>query len=155
MKYCAYCGNELADEAVICLNCGCKCRVINRNPQPTPTCAPKIIDKEAEPKLAIWSKITGITSFFIGGFVLGVIAVVLACLSKKETDGEMCSSAKVGFLCGIVSTVLSLVIILIIIGTFIRFYVSFISVLESFMIFFEPFMRFLEYIMSLLEPIMA
>lgn len=23
MKYCAYCGNQMLDEAVICVNCGC------------------------------------------------------------------------------------------------------------------------------------
>lgn len=31
MKYCRYCGGQIADEAVICLNCG---RTVNEQPAP-------------------------------------------------------------------------------------------------------------------------
>lgn len=118
MKYCTHCGKELLDEAVICLNCGCKSHVINTASQPTQTPAPKIFYEDTEPQLATWSKIAGITSFFIGWFALGITAVILAHLSKKETGGEMCPSAKVGFVCGIVSTALSFFAILSIVSLF-------------------------------------
>lgn len=146
MKYCSHCGKELLDEAVICLNCGCKSLVVN-----TASSSHQISvqDKVTEPKLAIWSKIIGITSFFIGWFAFGIIAMILAHLSKKETRGKMCSSARVGFVCGVVSTALSLLIIFGIIGVLISLYVSFIGVLESFMTFLEPLMKFLEFIMEI------
>lgn len=112
MKFCTHCGKELLDEAVVCLSCGCKSGVNKNTIPPTPpTPPPKFFYEDTEPQLATWSKISGITSFFIGWFALGITAVILAYLSKKETGGEMCSSAKVGFVCGIVSTALSLFVV--------------------------------------------
>ena len=111
MKYCAHCGKEIADEAVICLNCGCSTKNTNGfvPPQVVQT-QNQVIVEDSEPQLATWSKICGIVSFFIGWFALGITAIVLACMSKDETNGIMCPSAKTGFVCGIVSTVLSLVL---------------------------------------------
>ena len=110
MKYCAYCGKEIADEAVICLNCGCGTKNANRFVAPQVAQAQNcVIVEDTEPQLATWSKICGIISFFIGWFALGITAIVLACVSKDETNGIMCPSAKTGFVCGIVSTVLSFV----------------------------------------------
>lgn len=108
MRFCTHCGKEIADEAVICLNCGCKTQNGNIY-SPVQTAAPIIVE-ETESDLARWSKISGIASFFIGGFILGITAIVLACMSKEDTNGVMCSSAKTGFVCGIISTVLSLVL---------------------------------------------
>ncbi len=118
MKYCTYCGKEIADEAVICLGCGCKTERTNSFVQPKSTVASNtIIIDDQEPQLATWAKICGIVSFFIGWFALGITAIVLACMSKDETNGIMCSSARVGYICGIISTTLSFVLFVIIVAT--------------------------------------
>ena len=117
MRYCAHCGKEIADEAVICLNCGCSVRKIN--PVIPPESAPNpnpIATEMSESQLATWSKICGIVSFFIGWFALGITAIVLACMSKEDTNGVMCSSAKVGYVCGIVSTALSFALFLLMVA---------------------------------------
>ncbi len=104
MKYCTHCGKEIVDEAVICLNCGCVTGQPNAyNAVPTT----KVIVEDREPQLAVWAKICGIVSFFFGWLALGITAIVLANISKEDTEGKMCSSAKVGYVCGIISTVLS------------------------------------------------
>ena len=61
-------------------------------------------------------KACGIVSFFIGWFALGITAIVLACMSKDETNGVMCSSAKVGYVCGIISTALTFVFFVVIVA---------------------------------------
>lgn len=117
MKFCTYCGKEIADEAVICLNCGCKTQKTNTFvPAKTTTPPNPILIEEKEPQLAMWAKICGIISFFIGWFALGITAIVLACMSKDETNGEMCSSAKVGYICGIISTVFSFILFVVLIA---------------------------------------
>lgn len=117
MKFCTHCGKEIADEAVICLGCGCNAQKVNSFVPPRVTTPPQqIIIEDTEPQLAIWAKICGIVSFFIGWFALGITAIVLACMSKDETNGVMCSSAKVGYVCGIVSTVLSFILFVIIVA---------------------------------------
>ena len=75
-----------------------------------------VIIEETEPQLATWAKICGIVSFFIGWFALGITAIVLACVSKDDTNGVMCPSAKTGFVCGIISTVLSLLLFIVIVS---------------------------------------
>lgn len=117
MKFCTYCGREIADEAVICLGCGCKTQKANSfvSPQVT-TPSQQMLIEENEPSLATWAKICGIVSFFIGWFALGITAIVLAYMSKDETNGVMCSSAKVGYVCGIISTVLTLILFIVIIA---------------------------------------
>ena len=117
MKFCAYCGKEIADEAVICLSCGCKTQKANSFvPLQATVPSQQILIEETEPQLAIWAKICGIVSFFIGWFALGITAIVLACMSKDETNGVMSSSAKVGYIYGIISTVLSFVFFIIIVA---------------------------------------
>ncbi|MBQ5321422.1 MAG: hypothetical protein J6K88_05155 [Oscillospiraceae bacterium] len=114
MKFCTYCGKEIADEAVICLGCGCNTQKANSFTSPRATAPPQeIIIEDTEPQLATWAKICGIVSFFIGWFALGITAIVLACMSKDETNGTMCSSAKVGYVCGIVSTALSFILLIV------------------------------------------
>lgn len=115
MRFCTYCGKEIADEAVICLNCGCKTQSTKFDTLQKETTAPNhILVEDTEPQLATWSKICGIVSFFIGWFALGITAIVLANMSKDETRGNMCQSAKVGYICGMVSTILSFVLFVII-----------------------------------------
>ena len=108
MRFCTHCGKEIADEAVICMNCGCTTQNGNMY-SPVQTTTPIIVE-DTESDLARWAKICGIVSFFVGWFVLGITAIVLACMSKEDTNGVMCSSAKTGFVCGIISTALSLML---------------------------------------------
>ena len=56
--------------------------------------------------MATWAKICGIVSFFVGGFALGITAMVLASVSKEDTGGVMCPSARTGFICGLVATII-------------------------------------------------
>ena len=113
LKFCVHCGKEIADEAVICLNCGCRAQTSMKVPCPQPH---QILVEEPESQLAVTSKICGIVSFFIGWFVLGITAIVLACVSKDDTNGILCPSAKVGLACGIISTALSLLVLAILVA---------------------------------------
>jgi len=107
MSYCRHCGNEILEDAVICLRCGCgvqrvniaQVSMLNQNTV-----------EEAGSQFGESAKICGIISLFIGWFVLGITAIILAAMSRGETDGKMCPDAKVGLICGIISTVLSLAI---------------------------------------------
>ena len=105
-----HCGKQIADEAVICLACGCTTKSTGHSVAPA-----QVLVEDSEPELATWSKICGIISFFIGWFALGITAIILANLSKEETGGQMCPSAKVGYICGIISTVLTGVLFLLLI----------------------------------------
>lgn len=105
MQYCTHCGKELLSEAAICLNCGCATQKSNS------LTFHKQTNVEAKSKLATLSKVLGITSFFFGWFIFGILAVILAIFSKNETNGKLCNSANVGLVCGIVSTILSLMIV--------------------------------------------
>lgn len=119
MKFCTHCGKEIADEAVICLNCGCSVKKEGLFSAANNTVVTKqIVVEEAEPSLATWAKICGIVSFFVGWFVLGIIAIVFACASKDDTNGAMCPSARVGYICGIVSTVLSFLAFVLLVAFF-------------------------------------
>lgn len=112
MRFCAHCGKQIADEAAICLNCGCKTQAGNNTVFSQQS--QQVIIQDDEPQLAIWAKICGIVSFFTG-FIVGIVAIILACMSKDETNGVMCSSAKVGYVCGMISTVLSVAFIVLIV----------------------------------------
>lgn len=79
----------------------------------------QILVEDSEPEIATWSKVCGIVSFFIGWFALGITAIILANMSKDETGGQMCQSAKVGYVCGIISTVLTGILFLLIIVCFV------------------------------------
>ena len=108
LRFCSHCGKQIADEAAICLNCGCTTQAGSH--VGIPQQSQQVIIQDDEPQLATWAKICGIVSFFTG-FAVGIVAIVLACMSKDETNGTMCSSAKVGYVCGIISTVLSALLI--------------------------------------------
>lgn len=108
MRYCKYCGKEVADKAVICLNCGCEIKTrINYSEDMN-------IQQSGDDSIALWSMICGLVSFFIGWFALGITAIVLANISKKDS-GVRNPMATAGFICGIISTVIySFIFILII-----------------------------------------
>lgn len=107
MRYCRHCGNEIFDDAVLCVHCGCRVsRAITLPEQKI-----RVNSAEyAESPMAESAKICGIVSLFIGWFVLGITAIILALMSKDDQDAKMSPSAKTGLICGMISTVLSLVI---------------------------------------------
>lgn len=143
MQYCTYCGKELLRGAAVCLNCGCAIQKSN-------SLAPhQATNFETKFKLATWSKILGITSFFFGWFIFGILAVILALFSKNETNGKLCTSANVGLVCGLVSTILSLMIVFSIVG----FLIDVQLFLESIMSFFQKTTELLNYLQSLIEAI--
>ena len=113
MKYCSHCGSQVADEAVLCLHCGCSIASSSSIQITQSTSNVQYTDEESS--LAIWAKICGIVSFFFGWFALGITAIVLACVSKDDTGGVMCSSAKVGYVSGIISTILSALVLFVVI----------------------------------------
>lgn len=118
MRYCKYCGKEIADEAVICLNCGCEVKPI-KMPYANNT-VNSDVPQENDNSMALWSMVCGIASFFIGWFALGITAIVLSNLSKKDT-GERCPMATAGFICGIISTVVYSFLFVVIISIAVSF----------------------------------
>ena len=62
MKYCAHCGAQLVDEAVVCPKCGCAV---------APT---KTVDPNASPKSRL---ITLLLCIFVGGLGIVLLAVLL------------------------------------------------------------------------------
>lgn len=110
MKYCTHCGKKVADEAVICLNCGCRISDFYA-PNTKRHQSISAADTEEDSGTAMVAMVCGIASFFIGWLVLGIVAIVLACLSKNDTGGKMNTVAKAGYICGWISTALSIVAI--------------------------------------------
>ncbi len=90
MKFCAKCGKEIMDEAVICPGCGC---AVNQQTE-----EPKAIEV---PKQAKTASVLGILSLLLLA-PLGIPAIILANKSKEQTGGVMCRQAKTGFVCGII-----------------------------------------------------
>ena len=60
--------------------------------------------------------VCGILSLFIGGFILGIVAIVLANMYFNETGDYGNSSAKTGKICGIIAVILSVIAIIAIIA---------------------------------------
>ncbi len=141
MQYCTHCGNELLSGAAICLNCGCAIQKSNS------VALHKATNFKAKSKLATWSKILGITSFFFGWFIFGILAIILALFSKNETNGKLCNSANVGLVCGIVSTILSLMMVFCII----EFLIGVQLFVGTIMSFFEEANEVLNYLQSLMK----
>lgn len=111
MRYCTHCGKQIADEAVICLNCGCETQFRSNN-------SIAVLEEEVS-STASWARICGIVSFFFGWFALGITAMVLANVSKDDTNGVMCSAAKTGFVCGLISTILYSALFIIFISAYV------------------------------------
>lgn len=121
MKYCAHCGRQIEDEAVICLNCGCLVSPSAKKGDADPIFMARQNNNHSD--LAKWSLICGIVSFFVGWFALGITAMVFANISKEDTGGVMCPRAKAGFYCGLVSTVIYLAVFVIIVAAVTALYV--------------------------------
>ncbi len=97
MKYCVKCGQPLAEGAAFCSYCGAK--VPSEQPTPPPA------QPQENNSMAIVAMIFGILSLLFGP-LLGIVAIVLAQSSKKETGGVMTTYAKVGFYIGLVEVIL-------------------------------------------------
>ncbi len=90
MKFCAKCGKEIMDEAVICPGCGCATNDVQET-----TKAVEV------PKKAKTAQVFGILSILLLA-PFGIPAIILANQSKSETGGIMCKQAKTGLICGII-----------------------------------------------------
>lgn len=105
MKYCARCGKQLQDDMLFCPFCGQNSTSGYAQPYAQP---------QKNDGLAVGSMICGILSM-IFGLIPGIIAIVLANMSKKENGGIMPPMAKVGYYMGLVLTILTGVLILLLI----------------------------------------
>ena len=87
MKYCAQCGAQLVDEAVVCPQCGC------------PVQPQRSVDPNASPKsrliallLCVFVGGLGIHRFYVGKIGTGVLALVdlimIACGTFTDSDGK-------------------------------------------------------------------
>ena len=75
MKYCVKCGNEMVDEAVICVKCGCAAGDLPTAPQQAPQQAPQPVEKKPS-SLATAAKILMIISTVASA--LGTCCISLA-----------------------------------------------------------------------------
>lgn len=66
--------------------------------------------------LATASLVCGILSFFVGGIITAILAIIFANLSKRDTNGVLCSSAKAGKICGIINICIGVVALVIIVA---------------------------------------
>ncbi len=104
MRYCRYCGKEIADEAIICIHCGCKAE---KSYSPAPVTENTHCVHNDMATASMWC---GIASFFVGQFILGIAAIILALLSRENDKSPMDQKAKIGAVCGTVSTVLCIIV---------------------------------------------
>lgn len=102
MKYCTKCGNQLLDEAVICMKCGCMvegARLVNPQPvQQKKPIAPKdvlsinstILEYRKQVNLAFGLSIAGICVMGIIGIILAAIGAskLPAYISKKDVNKD-------------------------------------------------------------------
>lgn len=78
MKYCAHCGKEVLDEAVICPNCGCS---VQGTPNDT-------VNKQQQPYYAPQPQQESYTPLCVAGFILsffgGILGLVLSIVAYKN-----------------------------------------------------------------------
>ena len=122
MKFCSFCGAQVADNQTFCAKCG---KPVNNSqtagaaqysapvraqaPAPVPA-APEAAEKKSG--MAKASKVLGILGFFLG-LSYSILALVLAVCSKTDTDGIETKDARVGRICAIVNICIKAAMILI------------------------------------------
>ena len=108
--YCTTCGKEIADDAVVCLECGCAVESTGKNKS-------VIADttKENTPKTATVLGIIGIVvAWFLAlaGHIVSIIGIVIGIKEYKKTErisGLVLSI--VGELCSILSSIIGAVLV--------------------------------------------
>lgn len=95
-RYCTHCGNEVNENAVVCVKCGCE---ISEIPTHSSQCNKKTQISTSEILGAIG--IVAAWLFALGGHVASIIGIVLGIKEYKETEkmtglilsiiGEVCS----------------------------------------------------------------
>lgn len=108
MKYCSHCGNQLADEAVICPQCGC---AANAGFQPNPNGAQT---SQLSP-LAI----VGFVFAFIGPLVGLICSIIANKNAVQENDERSRSFSKAGIIISAVLLGIEVLSILIVAFVFI------------------------------------
>ncbi len=105
MRYCTHCGAEIADEAEICIKCGCFAGATVRQP-------------ESKPKLNVCALVGFILSICsmvipyigLGTGLAGVILSGIALGQIRKTDAAGKGFAIAGLVVGIVGCILQLII---------------------------------------------
>ena len=96
MKYCAHCGKELMDEAVVCPNCGCPAGNTNAN---TNTSINTTGEVDAPN-----------TGWLILGLFIPIVGLILYLMNKDKLPLKAKSAGKgalIGFIVGIVLSIFS------------------------------------------------
>jgi uncharacterized membrane protein YvbJ len=94
MKYCSHCGAPVADEAVICVNCGCAVTPSARTPVPTEPDVPS-------------------TGLNVLAFFIPIVGLILYLVEKDTTPlkaKQIGKWALIGFITGIVFSILFYVV---------------------------------------------
>lgn len=76
MKYCSKCGNELPDEAVFCVKCGCSCENTNK-------LADEIFEKKSRSNLSLASILNNIAA--IGNAIIAVFSREIFFINEKSS----------------------------------------------------------------------
>lgn len=103
-KYCVHCGNEVADDAVVCMKCGCALSV-----QKTDT----VETKKKSPASLILGILGIVFAWFfaLAGHVLSIVGIVLG-IKEYKANGNMSGLVVsiVGEVCAIISSIIGAVV---------------------------------------------
>ena len=108
-KYCTHCGNEVAEDAVVCMKCGCALSVQKNDTTETNTA-----DTKKKSKASLILGILGIVFawvFALVGHVLSIVGIVLG-IKEYKVNGNMSGLVVsiVGEVCAIISSVIGAVV---------------------------------------------
>lgn len=90
MKYCSKCGNQINDDAVVCLNCGCAVENAQSLPNNAEVDAPN-------------------TGMAVLGFFIPIVGLILYLIWKDKTPLKAKSAGKgalIGFIAGVVFSII-------------------------------------------------
>jgi len=116
MNYCKYCGKELKEQSKFCPYCGMSFespQQIQQHQYATPTYYPIKHSGFAIASLVlgiIAVIFTGIIILWYVGIILGILAIVFGAIAYLGQEQDKYGLA--GFICGIISIIISIVIIL-------------------------------------------
>ncbi len=103
MKYCSKCGEELNEDAVVCLNCGC---AVNEETKQAATSKKSVIVLGILGIIFAWL-------FALAGHVLSIIGLVIGWDEKKKIGRSVgFTLCVVGECCAIVNSVLGVLMTL-------------------------------------------